>query len=660
MFAFKGIFPLLRRKGPEVVKISLLTNTFQGILQETAIKYTYLISEYRYIRVLDNRTGMTDMKKNREAFREEARELFAELEAALLELEEDPNNQEHIDAAFRALHTIKGSSQLVGLDAIAGFTHEIEAVFDMMRSGEVAVSKKLIDLVLSARDHIKKMTDGDDADEQSAAEIISSLHQLTSEKTDKQDERSSITVEIDQRSLEVTIKNIFDSQGYITRDDYHQVIEMFRLGVDVNATVKRRLARGLMRDEGLYGRVKEKAAMTELQKVLQKRDSESSLSSIRVSSEKLDRLVDLVSELVTMQARLKQISAVIDNAELHTVSEEVERLADEMRNNTMDVRMMPIGVIFSKFRRMVRDLSRDVDKEVEVTIEGAETELDKTVIERLNEPLVHLVRNCIDHGIELPNVRKSLGKPEKGQIRLSATHFGAHVLIQISDNGAGFDLEAIRARAVAKGLAAPHQRLAEKEILSFALAPGISTAEKITNISGRGVGLDVVKKRIETLRGSMGIESARGSGTTFSLKLPLTLATIDGLLVRIGEGFFILPLSIVEECIELPRDNVGGSHGSQIVIVRGEIISYINLRDYFGINGGNPPTEMVVVTKIEGQKVGFVVDTIVGEHQTVIKSLGNAYRDVEGIAGASILGDGTVALILDIARLTQQAKQEDH
>jgi two-component system chemotaxis sensor kinase CheA len=600
------------------------------------------------------------MKKNREAFREEARELFVELEAALLELEESPDDHEHIGTAFRALHTIKGSSHLVGLDEIAEFTHEIETVFDMVRSGEVAVSKMLIDLVLSARDQIKKMAEGDAGESQAAAGIISSLHQLASEKIGKEDYRSSITVEIDERSLEVTIKNIFDSQGYITHDDYRDVIEMFRLGVDVNATVKKRLARGLMGDDGLYGRVKEKAAAAELQKVLHKRDSESSLSSIRVSSEKLDSLVDLVGELVTVQARLKQISTVIDNAELDVVSEEVERLTDDLRNNTMHVRMMPVGALFSKFRRMARDLSRDVDKEVEMTIDGTETELDKTVIERLNDPLVHLVRNCIDYGIEMPNVRESLGKPRKGQIRLSATHSGAHVLIQISDDGAGFDIEAIRARAIAKDLAAPHDHLSEKEIIPFALAPGISTAEKITNISGRGVGLDVVKKSIETLRGSIEIESAKGSGTIFSLKLPLTLSTIDGLLVRIGEGFFILPLSIVEECIELTRDDVEGDRGSQIINVRGEIIPYINLRKYFAINGRKPKTEMVVVTKIEGQKVGFVVDSIIGEHQTVIKSLGNAYRDVEGISGASILGDGTVALILDIARLIQRAEKKEH
>jgi two-component system chemotaxis sensor kinase CheA len=598
------------------------------------------------------------MEKNREAFKEEARELFAELEAALLELEESPDDHEHIGAAFRALHTIKGSSYLVGLDEIAGFTHEIETVFDMVRSGEVAVSKRLIDLVLSARDHIKKMTEGDDADWQTASGIISSLHQLADETIDKEDCQSAITVEIDARSLEVTIKNIFDSQGYITRDDYHEVIEMFRLGVDVHETVKKRLAMGLTGDDGLYGRVKEKAAVAELQKALHKRDSESSISGIRVPSEKLDKLAGLVSSLVTMQARLRQVSTVIDNAELDIVSEEIERLTDDLRKNTMDVRMMPVGVIFSKYRRMVRDLSRDVDKEVEMIVDGVETELDKTVIDRLNDALVQLVKNCIDHGIEMPNVRKSLGKPEKGEIRLSATHSGANVLIQISDDGAGFDIEAIRDRAIAEGLAAPHDNLSEKEIIPFALAPGISTVQKITNISGRGVGLDVVNKSIEALRGSIEIESKKGRGTTFSLKLPLTMATIDGLLVRIGEGFFILPLSTVEECIELTPDEVERVHASQTANIRDEIISYINVREYLTINGGKPQTEMAVLTKINEQKIGFVVDSIVGEHQTFLQSPGNAFMDIEGISGASILGDGTIAPILDISTLIKRAMQE--
>jgi len=601
---------------------------------------------------------MTRMAKDREAFKEEAIELFSELEAALLELEENPDNHELIAAAIRALHTIKGSSLLLGLDEIAAFTHEIETVFDMLRSGEVAVSKRLIDLFLSARDHIKSMTEGDASDSRAGAGIISSLHQLASENMDTDEYKSSITVEIDKRLLEVTIKNIFNSQGYITRDDYREVIEMFRCGLDVNAVVKKKLARGLTGDDGLYARVKEKAAVKELQKVLHKRDGELS-SSIRVPCEKLDRLVDMVSELVTLQARLKQISTVIDSEELDNVSEDIERLTDDLRNNTLNVRKMPIGEIFSKFRRMVRDLSRDVGKEVEITIDGAETEMDRTIIGRLNDLLVHLVSNCIDHGIEMPNVRTSLGKAEKGQIRLSATNFGDHVLIQISDDGAGFDIEAIRAKAVAKGLVTPHEHLSEKEIISYALAPGISTAGEITNISGRGGGLDVVKRSIEALQGSMDIESAKGSGTTFSLKLPLTLAAIDGLLVKISEEYFIFPCSIVEECIELGRNDVEGARGSQIVNTRGEIISCINVRDCFAINGEKPQSEMVVVIKIDEQKVGFVVDSIIGEHRTVIRSPDNAYRNVEGISGVSILGDGTVAHILDSAMLVQKARREE-
>jgi len=599
------------------------------------------------------------MEKNRESFREEARELFAELESALLELEEHPDDQELIGAAFRALHTIKGSSQLVGLRDVADFTHEVESVFEKVRNGQMTASKRLIDLILEARDHIKKMSAGGAADEQALSRIITSLHQLASDAADDPEGHSPVVIEIDERSLEVTIKNIFDTQGYITRDDYHEVLELFRLGVDVHATMKERLARGFAGEGGLYERVQERTAMAELQKVLQKRDSESSLSSIRVSAEKLDKMVDLVSELVTIQARIRQLSAALGNAELDMLSEDVDRLTDSLRKNAMDVRMMQVGTIFSKFRRMVRDLSRDMCKEVEMTIEGGETELDKTVIERLNDPLLQLVRNCIDHGIELPNVRRSLNKPAHGRVCLSASHFGGHVLIQVSDDGAGFDIESIRSRAVANGLAAPDEKLSEKQLLEFAFAPGVTTAEKVTNISGRGVGLDVVKKNIEALRGTIDIVSMQGRGTTYSLKLPLTLATIDGLMVGIGDGLFIMPLSIVEECIELRSEDVETAYGSRVLNVRDEMVSYINLREYFAINGRKPETEMIVVTKIEEQKVGFVVDSIIGEHQMVVKSLGNIYRDVKGISGASILGDGTVALILDIAKLIQEAEQAE-
>ena len=422
---------------------------------------------------------------------------------------------------------------------------------------------------------------------------------------------------------------------------------------------RQRIGRMLV-DAGVVEPSKIEAVLAEqraVREVRERRKVEEQSTSIRVSAEKLDVLVDLVGEMVTVQARLTQRAGTLNDASLFAVAEEVERLTAELRDNTMSIRMLPIGKTFDKFKRLVRDLSLELGKEIDMVVEGAETELDKTVIDRLGDPLVHLVRNSIDHGIELPKARESLGKPRRGTVHLSALHSGANVLITISDDGAGIDTEAVRARAVERGIVAPHADLSEKEVYSLIFAPGFSTAKEVTSVSGRGVGMDVVKRNIDALGGSIDIASRMGEGSSVTLKLPLTLAIIDGLLVEIGEDFFVMPLSAVEECIEIRRTRSDGSQNRDITFIRGEIIPYISLRDRFRIEGNAPEVEQIVVCEAGGGRVGFVVDNVVGGHQTVIKSLGRVYRDVEGISGATILGDGTVALILDIPRLVRDVER---
>ena len=394
--------------------------------------------------------------------------------------------------------------------------------------------------------------------------------------------------------------------------------------------------------------------------VQQKKSKNDQVSSIRVTSDKLDKLVDLVGELVTVQARLTQTSLSKNDSEMIMIAEEVERLTEELRDNTMNVRLVPIGTLFGKFKRLVRDIAKETGKLVDMSTEGAETELDKTVIEKLNDPLVHLIRNSIDHGIEAPSVRKACGKSEHGTIHLSAMQSGGSVLIKIRDDGKGIDAKAVRAKAISRGLMEADKSIPDKEIFSFILAPGFSTAEKITNVSGRGVGMDVVKRNIDDLRGVLEINSAKDKGTTITLKLPLTLAIIDGLLVRVGESFFVMPLGIVKECVELLRNDLQGSHDRHIANVRGEIVPYISLREQFIIHDNRPEMEQIVITEVDGVKVGFVVDEVVDEHQTVIKSLGKAYQHVEGISGATILGDGTLALIVDAAKLLQIVEEQDY
>jgi two-component system, chemotaxis family, sensor kinase CheA len=408
-------------------------------------------------------------------------------------------------------------------------------------------------------------------------------------------------------------------------------------------------------DKGITTHEKVKSALVEQQherRVKEKSQAkDEGISSIRVSADKLDALVNLVGELVTAQARLTQTASRLRDAELATVAEEVERLTAELRDNTLNTRMLPIGSTFGRFKRLIRDLSQELGKEIEMTTEGAETELDKTVIERLNDPLVHLIRNCIDHGIEPPDMREALGKPRTGSIRLSAVHSGAHVIIQIKDDGKGLDKGAIHSKALEMGLLHPNVEYTDREIFGCIFHPGFSTATEVTSVSGRGVGMDVVRRVIDALRGSIQTESEKGRGTTVTVKLPLTLAIVEGLLVEIGESSFILPLSIVEECVELSRDDAARLHGRSMANIRGEIVPYIRLRQEFEIEGEPPPIEQIVVAGVNGSRIGFVVDKVIGGHQTVIKSLGKFYEDVEVVSGATILGDGTLALIVDAARL---------
>jgi len=404
------------------------------------------------------------------------------------------------------------------------------------------------------------------------------------------------------------------------------------------------------------------SALAEQEHVREMRARQSAASAgaatIRVPAERLDTLVDMVGELVTVQSRLSQLAERIIDTDLALVAEEIERLTAVLRDNTMSIRMLPISNTFSKFKRLVYDLSRELGKDVRLITQGGETELDKTVIEKLNDPLVHLIRNSIDHGIEAPDIRAAGGKPRAGMVKLSAEHSGAHVLIKIEDDGAGIDAARVRRRAVEKNLLSPDAVLSETEILSFILAPGFSLSDTVSSVSGRGVGMDVVKKSIDSLGGTIEIASRPGAGSTITLKLPLTLAIIDSLLVKTGDSFFVVPLASVEECVELSRADIEQAHGRHVITVRNEIVPYIPLRKSFAIAGAPPEIEQIIISSVGSERIGIVVDQVVGEHQTVIKNLGKFYRDIQEVSGATILGDGTVALILDVAKLAAKAEAE--
>lgn len=698
----------------------------------------------------------------REAFKEEACELLAELETSSLELEELPDDSNVIGRVFRALHTIKGSGAMFGFDDIAAFTHEVEAVFDLVRNNKIRVTKELVDLTLTCGDMIRAMLAAGDSAEKAedldTAPTVAALRSFmlgsdmhhSSAPPVKPPEPSPSTGEdkndcdpiyhihfrpkpfiftkginpilMLQELCELgdcrvtagsdaipTLADIDPERCYTywdillaTSRSIDEIREVFIFVEDecelrVESLEEKRsteedlsekklgeilLERGtitpevlekalrkqkrigeILVDGGAVGAIDVESALAEQRQrkeLREKRQMEEQASSVRVPAEKLDRLVDLVGELVTVQARFSQMVSSDAHSELLSVAEEVERLTVELRDNTLSIRMLPIGTIFNKFKRMVRDLSAELGKDVMLVTDGAETELDKTVIDHLNDPLMHLVRNSIDHGIETPDKRQALGKPRQGTVQLSALHSGASVLIRIEDDGAGLDSRRIRTKATERGLITQEAELSERELFALIFAPGFSTAEQVTSVSGRGVGMDVVKRGIESLRGSIDIRSEKGRGTTITLKLPLTLAIIDGLLVQVGEGSFVLPLSIVEECVELTRDEASRSRGGNMTYLRGEIVPYIRLRERFRIFEDAPEIEQIVVTEGVGGRVGFVVDKVIGEHQTVIKNLGKMYKDVQWISGATILGDGTVALILDTAQLVRNVKLEEN
>jgi two-component system, chemotaxis family, sensor kinase CheA len=690
---------------------------------------------------------MTD--RFRETFREEALEILAELESALLELEEQPDDQAAIGRVFRALHTIKGAGGLAGFDDVAEFTHEIETAFELVRQGRVAVTRDLVSLTLAARDQIRALIDaafgGEPAQQAETARIVLGLREILpllpsveylappqspcleqggtyrirfAPSTDifskginplsllrelqllgdcrvvAQVDRVPLLDEMDPEQCYLywdvilstnkginAVRDVFifvedDSSLEIIRiddgiegDSIHLLlgeilVERGDLPAESLAEVlkeKERFGEVLIRKKLIDGS-KIEAALIEQQRIRELRQERriiEEFSSVRVRSEKLDSLVNLIGELVTVQARLSQTSLEHIDTDLAAIAEEVERLTWALRDEVLTIRMIPIGTTFSKFKRLVRDLGDELGKGVDLTTEGAETELDKTVIERLNDPLVHLIRNCIDHGIEVPANRRLAGKRERGSIHLAARHSGAHVIISVSDDGAGIDRDAVCARAIAMGLINSGAELPDRELLALLFTSGLSTAEAVTSISGRGVGMDVVRQAIENLRGSIEVSSRTGEGTTFNIKLPLTLAIVDGLLVRIGGDMFVIPLSMVEECIEFRREDVRQGNGRNLINVRDEIVPYILLREQFDIEGNPPVIEQIVITRNDNQRIGFVVDQVIGDHQTVIKSLGRVYRNVKGLSGATILGNGTVALILDISQLVQFAEQQE-
>ncbi|RIX43101.1 MAG: chemotaxis protein CheA [Rhodocyclales bacterium GT-UBC] len=377
-------------------------------------------------------------------------------------------------------------------------------------------------------------------------------------------------------------------------------------------------------------------------------------SLIRVDAAKLDQLINLVGELIIAGAGASMVARNLKVPSLIEATTLVSRLVEDVRDSALTLRMVQIGATFNRFRRVVRDVAKEIGKDIELDIRGGDTELDKTVVEKIGDPLTHIVRNSMDHGIEPADVRLAAGKPATGQLRLNAFHESGSIVIEVSDDGGGLKKDRILKKAIERGLVSENQTLSDKEIFNLVFEPGFSTAEQVSKLSGRGVGMDVVKRNIMALRGTVDIESVEGVGTTVRIRLPLTLAIIDGFMVGVGTASYVLPLDMVVECIELPPSSSGHEPTPNYLNLRGGVLPFIRLREQFEVSAPAPARENVVVVQYAGQRAGLVVDRLMGEFQTVIKPLGKVFSQVRGIGGSTILGSGEVALILDIPGLVKQ------
>lgn len=651
-----------------------------------------------------------------EVFFEEAAELLRDFEEGVLRLERNECDAETLNRVFRSAHTLKGNSGMLGFETIARFTHTLESVLARIRSGDLAVTRSIVSVFLSVADVLRELLqrarDNDDRDVPQLREAMAALEGLaTSDAHGPVTPVSRPAVRTARDGPETLYEIRFHPPLDLLRRGLDPVRIIEALGelgtlVRVEPDLATLPSLGEMDPESAYlgftcwlvtaepqARVEacfefvadDAAVRIEAQpdgaapataldttpadppagaggsgvQAAEPPGSAAGLeaATIRVPTGKVDRLVDLVGELAIAQSMVVQLVDGFTPDRLDRLVEAVtqmDRHARDLQERVMAVRMLPIRTVFSRFPRLVRDLALTRGKQVLLETVGHETELDKSVIEQISDPLTHLVRNAVDHGIESPEVRRRAGKPEVGRLTLKAFQQGGSMYIEIADDGAGLDRERILARAVQSGLIPANETLADEQIYAFIFRPGFSTADRVTEVSGRGVGMDVVKRNLEALGGSIQIQSERGRGTTFRVKLPLTLAILEGQSVRVGEETYILPLASIIETVQPKSEALARVFDvGEGITVRGRVLPMLRLERLFGVTArAQDPTEgLVVIVDHDGRKVALLVDELLGQQRVVIKSLEANFRKLDGVAGATVLGDGRVALILDVPGL---------
>ncbi len=661
-----------------------------------------------------------DVSQFHQVFFEESFEGLDAMEMGLLGMQEGTPDAETINTIFRAAHSIKGGAGTFGFSRVSEFTHGLETLLDQMRNGERDISQQAVNTMLQAvdvlRDMLTAVQQGAEIDEASAASVGKDIQALLhsdsniSIPSDTEEpvvtesagwhiffkphshllqtgndpvrmlqelaELGALSVEMDASALpafsdleseDCYLAWTMELRGDVTLEQINEIFEWVDGDCELSVTpLSEQTATPAVHDDSApVAEEAEPAATANNAPVIEtkKAATDTVASSIRVGTDKVDSLINLVGELVITQSMLSQLGENFDVSRVQQLIdglEQLERNTRELQEGIMRIRMLPISFAFNRFPRLVHDLSAKMGKQVELKLSGEQTELDKTVMEKIGDPLVHLVRNSLDHGLETPEKRLAAGKPETGLLHLNAYHQGGTIVIEISDDGAGLNEQKILSKAIERGLVSSDESLSPEKIHELIFMPGFSTADEVSDVSGRGVGMDVVRKNIHSLGGSVDVSSTVGVGSTFTIRLPLTLAIMDGQTIQVSDQRYIIPLISIIESVEIKPGTVKQVTGKgEVYSLRDEYVPIIRLYELFNLTPRSDRLEdgLLVVVEFEDRKVGLLVDELLAQQQVVIKSLESNYRKVTGMAGATILGDGTVALILDISGLLTLYRQ---
>ena len=572
----------------------------------------------------------------------EGLEYIGEIEMNILNLEQEPDNKDYINAIFRPFHSVKGVASFLNLDGIRTLAHDLETLLDKARNEALAVTPELIDLILDGSDTLKAMIGQlrDDQEGREATELIDTSDIVRRIKLAEQG--------ADLPKEPKKLGTILVEEGVINEDELQEALERSQI------PPPRKLGQTLI-SEGM-------ASPKDVSRALRKQAQQvTDSNTIRVDIKKLDDLIDMVGELVITQSMIRQsatLQSLGDRKIVRDISQ-LESITSELQRSSTVLRMIPIKQTFQRMSRLVRDLSKNSGKLVNVVTVGEDTEIDRNMVDEIYNPLVHMIRNAVDHGMEMPEDRIKAGKPEKGTIKLRAFHRGGNIVIEISDDGRGLNREKIRQKAIKNGLISPTDALTDQEVNRLILLPGFSTAEKITDVSGRGVGMDVVKQAVEKLRGKMDIQSTEGKGTTFVTSFPLTMAIIDGMIVKVGSERYILPTVAIRQLIRPDRAAYNCIVGeAETINVMGRLLPLVRLHKLFDIEPANRNPWEATLVVMEGEKRSkcLLVDEILGKEEVVIKNLGESLKRIKGVSGGAILGDGNVGLILDPEGLFEMAE----